>query len=67
MSEHDQETETQEKETSTVALPGHRLKLTREDLRLSKDEVAHHLHLDVNIVEALESDKYNGVPGLWCE
>lgn len=62
MSEHDQETETQEKEASTVALPGHRLKLTREDLHLSKDEVAHHLHLDVNIVEALETDKYDDLP-----
>jgi len=62
MSEHDQETENHEQDVSTVALPGHRLRLTREDLHLSKDEVAHHLHLDVHIVEALESDDYDDLP-----
>ena len=62
MSEQDQEAESTEEEVAPVALPGHRLKLTREDLHLSKDEVAHHLHLDVQIVEALESDNYESLP-----
>ncbi|MGD8925659.1 MAG: DUF4115 domain-containing protein [Thioalkalispiraceae bacterium] len=62
MSEHTEETVSEEQEAATVALPGHRLKHTREDLRLTKDEVAHHLHLDVRIVEALESDNYDELP-----
>lgn len=63
MSEQDQEaTENTVQEVSAVALPGHRLKLAREDLHLSKDEVAHHLHLDVHIIDALESDDYGDLP-----
>jgi len=68
MSELTPETESAEQEASVeqeislVALPGHRLKLKREDLHLSKDEVAHHLHLDVHIVDALESDNYGDLP-----
>jgi cytoskeleton protein RodZ len=63
MTDHEQEPEdTGQESRAPAALPGHRLKLTREDLRLSKDEVAHHLHLDVNIVEALESDDYEQLP-----
>ena len=62
MSEHTADTESTEQEVNPVALPGHRLMLKREDLHLSKDEVAHHLHLDVHIVEALESDNYGDLP-----
>lgn len=62
MSEHTPERESTEQEVNPVALPGHRLMLKREDLHLSKDEVAHHLHLDVHIVEALESDNYGDLP-----
>ncbi|MGD8784419.1 MAG: DUF4115 domain-containing protein [Thioalkalispiraceae bacterium] len=65
MSEHthtDEIDEAAAEESKPVALPGHRLRLTREDLHLSRDEVAHHLHLDVNIVDALESDNYDALP-----
>lgn len=63
MTEHEPEKEITEQESRpTVALPGHRLRLTREDLHLSKDEVAHHLHLDVQIVKALEADDYDQLP-----
>lgn len=60
--EHEKEIEETGQEVSPVALPGHRLRLTREDLHLSKDEVAHHLHLDVQIVEALETDNFDALP-----
>jgi len=64
MTEPDQETLEQEvqPEPVAVALPGHRLKTKREDLHLSRDEVAHHLHLDVQIVNDLEEDKYDKLP-----
>lgn len=60
--EEEKEAEVTEPEVTPVALPGHRLRLTREDLHLSKDEVAHHLHLDVGVVEALETDNYDAMP-----
>ncbi len=47
---------------SDLALPGQRLKRTREELRLSRDEVAHHLHLDVKIVDALEANAFDKLP-----
>ena len=66
MSDEAQQAETnlgeQEAPKPALALPGHRLRLTREELHLSRDEVAHHLHLDVRVVEALESDNYSRLP-----
>ena len=63
MSEQEKEIEDNtDLEVAPVALPGHRLRLAREDLHLSKDEVAHHLHLDVQIVEALETDNFDNLP-----
>ena len=61
MSEYDSESETPIDNTE-LALPGQRLKRTREELRLSRDEVAHHLHLDVQIVNALEDDDFENLP-----
>ena len=62
MSEIPQEIEEQEPPAETVALPGERLKSTREELHLSREEVAHHLHLDVQIVIAIENDKFDELP-----
>lgn len=49
-------------EVQEPALPGQRLQKTREDMRLSRDEVAHHLHLDVQVVKALEEDNFASLP-----
>ncbi len=61
MSEHDL-THKDHEDNTDLALPGQRLKRTREELRLSRDEVAHHLHLDVKIVDALETNAYDKLP-----
>jgi len=61
MSEHESEHQAHEDNTD-LALPGQRLKKTREELRLSRDEVAHHLHLDVKVVNALEDDDFDKLP-----
>ncbi len=61
MSDHDPLHKDHEDNTD-LALPGQRLKRTREELRLSRDEVAHHLHLDVQIVDALEANAYDKLP-----
>lgn len=45
-----------------VSLPGVRLRETREAGRMSREEVAQHLHLDVQIITALEQDNYNKLP-----
>lgn len=55
----DQEVKT---EQAAIALPGHRLKARRDELKLSREEVAHHLHLDAQIVVALETDDYEKLP-----
>jgi len=47
---------------SDLALPGQRLKRSREELRLSRDEVAHHLHLDVDIIDAIEANAFDKLP-----
>lgn len=49
-------------ETPEVSLPGVRLRETREAGRMSREEVAQHLHLDVQIITALEQDNYNKLP-----
>jgi cytoskeleton protein RodZ len=61
MSEPVQETE-QVVETPRVSLPGARLRATREAGRMSREEVAQHLHLDAQIVTALEQDNYDKLP-----
>ena len=64
-SETEQDIEQQEAPVETVAavaLPGERLKTTREELHLSREEVAHHLHLDAQIVRALEEDRFDDLP-----
>lgn len=43
-------------------LPGRRLRETRESNHLSCDEVAHHLRLDVQLIQALEQDDYSDMP-----
>jgi cytoskeleton protein RodZ len=45
-----------------VSLPGQRLRETREAARMSLEEVAHHLHLDVQIIKSLEEDNYEKLP-----
>lgn len=43
-------------------LPGERLKSAREENHLSREEVAHHLHLDVKLIVALEENDYEKLP-----
>lgn len=43
-------------------LPGERLKSAREENHLSQEEVAHHLHLDVKLIVALEENDYEKLP-----
>jgi len=45
-----------------VSLPGQRLREEREAARMSLEEVAHHLHLDVQIIKSLEEDNYEKLP-----
>lgn len=54
-------------ETKTQAqpkteLPGRRLRETREEKHLTREEVARHLHLDVQLIIALEQDDYSHLP-----
>ncbi|MEJ2360276.1 MAG: DUF4115 domain-containing protein [Gammaproteobacteria bacterium] len=52
-----------EKEAREVTeLPGRRLRETRESKHLSRDEVANHLRLDVQLIIALEEDQYSNLP-----
>lgn len=43
-------------------LPGRRLREQREGSHLSREEVAHHLRLDVQLIKALEDDDYSRLP-----
>lgn len=61
MSDFQQDVE-QVEVTPVVSLPGERLRTTREAGRMSRDEVAQHLHLDVQIIIALEQDNYQKLP-----
>ena len=45
-----------------VDLPGRRLQAARENNHMSRDEIAHHLHLDVKLITALEEDDYDKLP-----
>ena len=45
------------------ALPGHRLRHTREQHGLSPHDVANNLRLSVKVISALEEDNYDGLPG----
>ena len=45
-----------------VSLPGLRLRESREAARMSREEVAHHLHLDAQIINSLEEDNYEKLP-----
>jgi len=45
-----------------VELPGRRLHATRENLHMSREEVAQHLHLDVKLIIALEEDDFDKLP-----
>lgn len=53
---------TAEVEIPVVALPGSRLRETRDAARMSLEEVAHNLHLDVQIIKSLEEDMYDRLP-----
>lgn len=47
---------------SKTELPGRHLREQRESSHLSLEEVAHHLHLDVELIKALEADDYSRLP-----
>lgn len=54
--------ESQQQEKVRPELPGKRLKAAREEIRLSREEVAHHLRLDVKLITALEEDDFDKLP-----
>ncbi len=60
--DHSDETLREILEAHDKELPGKRLREAREAAKLTREEVAHHLHLDPQIVSALESDKYDKLP-----
>lgn len=69
MSESVQESEVQDKSASQTGgehepreLPGRRLRAHREESHLSREEVAHHLRLDVQLIKSLEEDDYSQLP-----
>lgn len=47
---------------SRQELPGRRLREQREQNQLSREEVGHHLRLDVQLIKALEEDDYARLP-----
>jgi cytoskeleton protein RodZ len=47
---------------ATLELPGRRLRAHREGSHLSREEVAHHLRLDAQLIKALEEDDYSRLP-----
>ena len=49
--------------TSSEDLPGKLLKETRENKKMTREEVAERLHLHTNVIKALESDNYAELPG----
>lgn len=54
--------ETANEDRPVVELPGRRLRETREAKHLSREEVANHLRLDVQLIIALEDDQYSRLP-----
>jgi len=64
---NEQETHLEEAQQENVSqpvveLPGRRLREQRENRHLSLEEVAHHLHLDVQLISSLENDDYSNMP-----
>lgn len=57
-----EETQTQAAASPAPELPGRRLREHRESSHLSREEVAHHLRLDVQLIKALEDDEYSRLP-----
>jgi len=49
-------------ERKAIELPGRRLREQRESSQLSREEVAHHLRLDVQLIKSLEEDDYSQLP-----
>ena len=49
-------------EQSVAELPGSRLREHRESNHLTREEVAHHLRLDAQLIKALEEDDYSHMP-----
>ena len=52
-----------ENAVETIARPGKKLKLLREELGLSHARVAESLHMTAHYVKALEKDQYHKLPG----
>lgn len=56
------EVKTESVAQATLELPGRRLREHREGSHLSREEVAHHLRLDAQLIQALEEDDYSRLP-----
>jgi cytoskeleton protein RodZ len=56
------ETGNQGAKHAALELPGRRLREKRESNHLSREEVAHHLRLDAQLITALEDDDYSRLP-----
>ena len=56
------EVSNQRVEQPAPELPGVRLRERRESNHLSREEVAHHLRLDAQLIKALEEDDYSRLP-----
>lgn len=48
---------------SAEEFPGQILKQARENLKITQEEVAERLHLDIKIIRALENDNFAALPG----
>lgn len=57
-----EEAGTQSAAASAREMPGRRLREQRESNHLSREEVARHLRLDVQLIKALEGDDYSRLP-----
>jgi len=56
------EAATESKQQPAMELPGRRLREQRESSHLSREEVAHHLRLDAQLIQSLEDDDYSQLP-----
>jgi cytoskeleton protein RodZ len=59
---HDEQQAEHSEMPPVAALPGHRLRHTREQQGLSLHDVANNLRLSVKVISALEEDDYQGLP-----
>ncbi len=59
-----QQTDVENTATDSTFSPGANLRRVRESLGLTEEEVAIQLHLSKNMVEAIESDAYDKLPGV---